>query len=482
MAETHLSHALRSLWTADHASARRRTLARLAQHNRQFEPWWKCELAAHLWDHVDRFGPDTHVWLEALDRADVTIATGVESQRGLRIAPDCTVCIPVELKTTGTWWGSTPSAIAKAFDERGQKRLSADMHDLRDQRRASRPFAAVGLLVTHVGSASDDVFGRYLEHARTLGRNHELEVLLDEAIELPDDDQEVSAHQIFWIARAPSSSTAAKLDESISPSRVHDAITVRQHEWMRGRGAECDRRGWAVHVEANLFEPLDPDVKADLEAADGNELAGKICAPWSSSALALNVFHFWRQRDNRVLAKALRRSTIASIRFEQCHATGNRNARANLDVEVRSEGEPVLAIESKLREPFGHHDQLLPSYLARADLWERLPHCFELAKRCEEHPTLFQRLDVAQLLKHILGLSRSYGRDFELLYLWYDPTKLMSGDEEWPIVQHRQELERFTAHVAPDVCFRSLTYQSLFDQLAPAESEYREYLRTRYFG
>lgn len=202
MPHAHLSDALRSLWISDDATSRRRTLARLAQHKRQFESWWKCELAAHLWDYCDGFGPNTYVWLESMDRADITIATGVASPRGLLIAPECRVGIPLELKTSGTWWGATNSAIAKAL-KNGKKRLAADLRDLRDSRRFIKPFGVVGLLLTHEGSAVDPVFLKYLEYARALGHDLSLEVLLDEEIGLPvEDDQTVAAQQIFWIARA----------------------------------------------------------------------------------------------------------------------------------------------------------------------------------------------------------------------------------------------------------------------------------------
>ena len=43
-----LVDAIHSLWTSEPGHHRRRTLARLAQHERQFEDWWKCELGAHL--------------------------------------------------------------------------------------------------------------------------------------------------------------------------------------------------------------------------------------------------------------------------------------------------------------------------------------------------------------------------------------------------------------------------------------------------
>jgi hypothetical protein len=473
---------LSSLWTTDEAAHRRRTLARLAQHGRQLEAWWKCELGAHLWDHADRFGPNTYVWFEAVDRADISIATGIEAKKTLEVDPDGPVCIPIELKTSGTWWGASRRAIAKALDQGGKKCLAEDMRQLRERGRPSKPFGAVGLLVTHVGHASDEVNLAYLAYARELGQRHELKVLLDEEIALPSEDgQRVTARQLFWVTPTASIPVPLERMTTESPARIHAAITEHQRAWMRSKGHTTSSRDWVTVLENNLFEPLAADVREELESADGNELAGKLTAPWSSSALVLNMFHFWRQGDKSQLARVLRRSQISAIRFEACHPTGNRHARANLDVEVQCEREPVIAIESKLREPFTHHAPLVTSYLAKTELWKDLPRCFALARACEQDPEAFQRLDVAQLLKHILGLTRSYGTNFELLYLWYDPTRLLAEHERGPVVQLQAELARFASEVGSEVQFRHVSYQVLFDELRDAKPEYVDYMRTRYF-
>lgn len=477
-----LVEALRMLWTGSEAEHRRRTLARLAQHGRQLEAWWKCELGAHLWDHVERFGDRMFVWFEAVDRADLAIATGRSAKKKLVVDPDGEVCIPIELKTCGTWPGGSRSAIAKALDEGGKKKLSEDMRQLVGRGRPAKPFGTVGLLITHVGSATDKVFLDYIVYARELGERHGLEKLLDEEIALPvQDDQAVAAQQLFWIT--PGAEVGARVGRvgSGSPSRVHDAITEHQRAWIRSKGHPTSASGWTSVLQHNLFQALAPEAREQLEEGDGNELAGKLTAPWSSSALVLNMFHFWREGDRSQLARALRRSTISDIRFEACHQTGNHNARANLDVEVECGSEPPVAIEGKFREPYGHHAPLVPSYLAKRRLWDGLPRCYEVAKMCDRDPETFMRLDVAQLLKHVLGLTRKYGKHFELLYLWYDPTRLLGQHEHGPIVQHQREIDRFASEVGTEIRFRHMTYQSLFAELAGADREYLDYLRTRYF-
>ena len=75
-----LCTAFREMWGAE--LPRSRTLARLVIHERQIEAWWKCEIAAHMWDHVDRFGDNVYVRLESFDRADIAIATGAIDDSG----------------------------------------------------------------------------------------------------------------------------------------------------------------------------------------------------------------------------------------------------------------------------------------------------------------------------------------------------------------------------------------------------------------
>jgi hypothetical protein len=90
----------------------------------------------------------------------------------------------------------------------------------------------------------------------------------------------------------------------------------------------------------------------------------------------------------------------------------------------------------------------------------------------------FHYLDVAQLLKHFLGLHRKFTADgFGLLYLWYDVPGSAAANE------HRSEVERFSQAISPEVRFRSLTYQALFECLLPSveDTDYAAYLRSRYF-
>jgi hypothetical protein len=101
------------------------------------------------------------------------------------------------------------------------------------------------------------------------------------------------------------------------------------------------------------------------------------------------------------------------------------------------------------------------------------------AERISPDDRDFKHLHPAQLVKHVLGLKRQFGRDgFRLLYLWYD----VLGKEG---TKHREEVEEFAAVAEQDqIRFQSVTYQELIakmDRLFRAEHPaYVRYLTERY--
>ena len=89
------------------------------------------------------------------------------------------------------------------------------------------------------------------------------------------------------------------------PTYVH----MKQRLWALRRGLPVDERGYTSSPDDNLFEPLNPAVKEQFNDADGGELKPgkdrlpKMQALHSSSALAINVFHYWKDRDKTPVAK-----------------------------------------------------------------------------------------------------------------------------------------------------------------------------------
>jgi hypothetical protein len=246
----------------------------------------------------------------------------------------------------------------------------------------------------------------------------------------------------------------------------------------------------------NLLEPLSLDTKRQFEGADGNELAhggrrpAKMAALHSSSALACNFFHYWHSRDLVTLvldACGLPAERMARFEFETKLPIDARFKYApNLDACVTyADGEPIAlaGIECKFCEPYaGQKRPLSAKYLddALAPLWKDRPALLALAKACTGPELAYVHLDVAQLLKHLLGLRKQgSGRPTHLLYLYIDHAGPAA-------TRHRDEIQRFaSAAMADEVGFSAVSYQSVMSLLAQhctAHAQWFEYMSARYFA
>ena len=101
-----------------------------------------------------------------------------------------------------------------------------------------------------------------------------------------------------------------------------------------------------------------------------------------------------------------------------------------------------------------------------------------MAQKINDREIRFSWLDAPQLLKHILGLANKFGKDFTLLYLWYDHPSAEAKE-------HHAEIATFNQHLNGEIDFRTMTYQELFQKMQgnPAiDKNYVKYLRGRYFA
>ncbi len=272
-----------------------------------------------------------------------------------------------------------------------------------------------------------------------------------------------------------------------SPTTV---VRNQQRAWAVGHGIAIDSSGYTIELDDNLFVPLSAGARSELGGGDGGELGSpgkraKMQALHSSSALACNVFEYWRGRDASVLAAALRLPAgIAGIEFERKFPTGLPGNPPNLDLVLTLADASIVAIESKFLEPYGgrHASGFKPKYFeSDTGLWARFGYsnCQDLALRLNAGAVAFRWLHAEQLLKHILGLAAS-GLSWELLYLWYEALGCVA-------MEHRAEADEFARVATTDgIAFRSMSYQSLFATLWPLagepESAYLAYLDGRYFG
>jgi hypothetical protein len=252
---------------------------------------------------------------------------------------------------------------------------------------------------------------------------------------------------------------------------------------------EKGEKSFVYDLHDNLFEPLIPEAQGEFELGDGGELEGKMLAVNSSSATAVNLFHYWRRlKQLEVIAKACQipSTRISGLRFEAKYPIHDQfNKHPNLDVVIEYANQTGLlatAVECKFDEPFGGWAKqgLKPVYLEHPEFWTDLPNLCEVAGQVSPLNNRFIHLDVPQLIKHILGLKARYGqRSFRLLYLWYN----VPGPEA---VKHVAEIAEFAAIASQDgIAFQSLTYQDVILSLARNQrvqhGAFVDYIVERYF-
>lgn len=265
-------------------------------------------------------------------------------------------------------------------------------------------------------------------------------------------------------------------------------IKASQRSWAARRSITVDGDGYVLALNDNLFQPLSTCARREFEQGDGAELGdrnrrGKMQALHSSSALASNVFDYWRGRDTEPLATALGiRPHVCRIAFEEKLPTGVGPRSPNLDVVLDSADATLVGVESKFAEVYGNRKArgISEKYFAQgADRWSAcgLRACQRLAESVRRGEATFTHTDVPQLLKHMLGLAKTRTR-WSLVYLWYS-----TGSDY--AQRHAVELQELQALVNEDGDrLSTMTYQDLFERLARStvgHDEYLAYLRERYF-
>lgn len=270
---------------------------------------------------------------------------------------------------------------------------------------------------------------------------------------------------------------------------LNNSLELKSKKKNKGAALYTER------LEDNLFIPLSAEVIEDFSQGDGNELKHsylgdlpKIHAVHSSAGIVVNLFTHWL-KNPVPLAIALKLVSPKTrcrlkINFEvKVPICDDFHRSPNLDVLFRVNGQSkflAFGIESKLSEPFSGrgHKGLNPGYLDDK-FWIGLPNLKALAVRLSPQDREFKHLDVPQLLKHILGLSRAFKRRFKLLYLYSEGLALEGG-------LHQAEIDRFSQVAKSDkVEFRALSYQALIDRLSTrhrdTDPDYVKFITSRYF-
>ena len=129
-------------------------------------------------------------------------------------------------------------------------------------------------------------------------------------------------------------------------------IKKSQREWARSKGISVDRGGYVRQVEANLFRPLSKRARMAFDAGAGSEQRAHMRALHSSSALVVNFFDYWIDRNATpiLFALGIEHHQGVSIDLEAQFPKRLGGTPPHLDVAITQECRYVVAIESKFTE------------------------------------------------------------------------------------------------------------------------------------
>jgi hypothetical protein len=243
-------------------------------------------------------------------------------------------------------------------------------------------------------------------------------------------------------------------------------------------------------AEESLVRPLSqwPCISEELDRGGGSELKSKygkrpkFHSLHSSAALCVNAFAAIKEQPEAV--QLLGYGPFSVARFEMGLSTGI--SKPYLDFYLEDQ-DHVIGIESKYTEwltpKVPDHDGNLTKYLNRAHALRVVPERFlsEVIEHCISVPEkLF--LDVAQLIKHTLGLlarAEETGKRPVLVYVYWAPRNAVELPEYH---RHLAETAHFAERITPFLQFHSLSYTELWKALE-TDHQYRDtvpLLRRRY--
>jgi hypothetical protein len=241
---------------------------------------------------------------------------------------------------------------------------------------------------------------------------------------------------------------------------------------------DIDGKGYitSMNPEDNLLQNVANwnIIKTEIGKGQGSELKAdkngrmKFCALHSSSALCVNNFAMFKQ--NHKDASFLQYSNFIEAVFEKKLSTGI--STPNLDFYLKN-SKTIIGIESKFTEYLtsksDHTKENLSKYFMREEL-NFLPRLFDsiILNYINCPDKMF--LNVAQLIKHSIGLLKNKGdKEAILVYIYWQPKRWdINGAFQKIYEQHNKEIEDFAKRINKFITFKHLSYSDLWE-------EYKEY-------
>ena len=258
----------------------------------------------------------------------------------------------------------------------------------------------------------------------------------------------------------------------MSNSKIEEAVIANQTKFLR-KFKKVVNDGHLASPEQNLVD-LSPDsniwekIKGEIGKGAGNELTdservpAKFRAVQSSAALCVNNFAPFKEHCENPKLSFLGYSGFGKPhgepQFEKIFATGISNPHLDFYLENDT---TIIAIESKFvehtrnPEPPNHDNNLQPY---RRD-WEMLKGYLSDDFRKEiieyySNDNKPQRLNVAQLIKHTIGLLKQE-KEAILVYLYWEPQNPTIDNL---FAEHRHNIEMFKHRIEHFIEFVPLSY------------------------
>lgn len=286
--------------------------------------------------------------------------------------------------------------------------------------------------------------------------------------------------------------------------KTKNDLSIHLKRWANDQNKEMVDNNHFKNIDDNLYIRLDNPLTKCFSEGSGSELIShkgspaKMSALDSSSALCVNVFKPLEEKHLEDIIKALKvNCENPKLEFESKHKNGA--GTANIDIALLGINKSVY-LESKFTEPYYQQEDknfLKQRYLSKdnrtikKDYAVVLGNLFDFINKewkSEKYQTKKSnciglrwsnddsKIDIAQLIKHLFGLMKTYNNDkskFSLGYIYYN-----IGDDS-----QRSELDSFRKLLEKDeIHFFYISYQDLICNLKKelSNGEYFSYLKRRY--